>query len=134
MNPRPTAVVVEGDPEASALIAALLEECGFTVHTAFNGQDGIAAAWRENPALLTVDLSLPGMDGAAAIRRIRRFSDAYVLVVAESNDESDLEAAFEAGADDYMTKPFQPRILQARVRSVQRRPAYREDYRLRPLS
>lgn len=130
----PAAVVVEEDQASSSLIKGLLEACGFTVRSVHNGPDGIAAAWQQSPTLLTVNLSLPGMDGITAIRRIVRFSDAYILVVAVSQDESDVVAAFEAGADDYITQPFRHRVLQARVGSVQRRPAVRDDYRLRLLS
>jgi two-component system OmpR family response regulator len=120
-----TAVVIEDDPETSTLISSLLEQCGFTVRTADNGPDGIAAALEEHPVLVTVDLGLPGMDGYEAIRRIREFSDAYILVVSGSTEEQDLVMAFGAGADDYLTKPFSPRVLQARVQSVQRRPPTR---------
>lgn len=131
---RPVALVIEEDQASSSLNKGLLETCGFTVHCAFSGPGGVAAAWRESPSLLTVNLRLPGLDGTTAIRRIRKFSDAYVLVVAASNEESDVVAAFEAGADDYVVQPFQPRVLQARVRAVQRRPAQRNDYALRLLS
>lgn len=130
----PVAVVVEEEQASSSLIKGLLEACGFTVRSAYNGPDGVAAAWRETPTLLTVNLRLPKMDGATVIRRIRKFSDAYILAVAAGDDESAVVTAFEAGADDYVPQPFRPRILQARIRSVQRRPARRDDYRLRRLS
>jgi DNA-binding response OmpR family regulator len=118
----PVAVVIEDDPDTAALITALLKEIGFTVHAAGNGADGIAAAREHGPVLVTVDLGLPGMDGFEATRRIREFSDAYVLVISGSNEEQDVVMALSSGADDYLTKPFRPRILQARVQSVQRRP------------
>lgn len=121
-SPAPTAVVIEDDPETAAFITALLRECGFTVHTTANGPDGIAATREHAPVLVTMDLGLPCMDGFETTRQIRQFSDAYILVISGSNDEQDVVMAFGAGADDYLTKPFRPRILQARVQSVQRRP------------
>jgi two-component system, OmpR family, response regulator len=118
----PAAVVIEGDAESSALIAALLAECGFTVHTAGTGEGGVAAVLEHAPVLVTLDLGLPGMDGFETARRIRQFSDAYILVVSGSDAEQDLVMAFSAGADDYLTKPFRGRILQARVQTLGRRP------------
>ncbi|RAM37381.1 DNA-binding response regulator [Arthrobacter globiformis] len=114
--------MIEDDPETASLITLLLEECGFTVHTAANGEAGVAAAREHRPVLVTMDLGLPGMDGFEATRRIRQFSDAYILVISGANTEPDLIMAFGAGADDYLTKPFRPRVLQARIQSVQRRP------------
>ncbi|MDP9696630.1 UNVERIFIED_ORG: DNA-binding response OmpR family regulator [Arthrobacter globiformis] len=122
MTAAPTALIIEDDQETAALIAALLQECGFTVHTALTGEDGVAAARRHRPALVTLDLGLPGIDGFETTRQIRQFSDAYILDISASNSEQDLIMAFSAGADDYLTKPFRPRILQARVQTVQRRP------------
>lgn len=118
----PAAVVIDDDPGTAALIASLLGECGFTVHTAFSGEDGVAAVRGHSPVLVTIDLGLPGIDGFEASRQIRQFSDAYILVVSGSDAEQDLLMAFGAGADDYVTKPFRPRILQARVQTLQRRP------------
>jgi DNA-binding response OmpR family regulator len=118
----PTAVVIDDDPDTAALITGLLRDCGFTVHTAGTGESGVAAARDHTPVLVTMDLGLPGIDGFETTRQIRQFSDAYILVISGSDAEEDLLMAFGAGADDYLTKPFRPRILQARVQTVQRRP------------
>jgi two-component system, OmpR family, response regulator len=122
MNGFPTAVVLENDAHTGRVIGSLLQECGFTTVTASSGARGVDVVERNSPLLVTVDLSLPDIDGLEVLRRIRTFSDAYVLVVTASRDERDLELAFGAGADDYLCKPFHPRIFQARVHAVQRRP------------
>ncbi|MDN4645119.1 response regulator transcription factor [Arthrobacter sp. PsM3] len=122
MNEPLTAVVIEDDPDVSELLTGLLRECGFAVHAAATGADGVQAARMHDPDLITTDLHLPGMNGLEAIRRIREFSDAYVLIVSTSNDQNDVFMGLDAGADDYITQPFRPLILQARVEALQRRP------------
>lgn len=122
MNEPLTAVVIEEDRDLSELLAGLLRQCGFAVHAPVTGADGVQAVRMHNPDLITTDLHLPGMDGLAAIRRIREFSDAYILIVSTSNDQDDVLMGLDAGADDYITQPFRPLILLARVEALQRRP------------
>jgi two-component system OmpR family response regulator len=117
-----TAVVIEDDPDMSDLLTGLLEQCGFAVHVSVTGADGVRQARRLDPDLITTDVQLPGVDGLEAIRRIRRFSDAYILIISASNNQDDVLGGLDAGADDYIIQPFRPRILQARVEALQRRP------------
>lgn len=122
MNGQLTAVVIEDDSDISDLLAALLRQAGYRVHTAMTGNEGVQVVRKHNPDLVTTDLHLPGMDGLEATRQIRAFSDAYIIIISASNDQHDVIMGLEAGADDYIAKPFRPRILRARVEAVQRRP------------
>ncbi|MDB5244101.1 MAG: putative two-component system response regulator, partial [Spirosoma sp.] len=115
MNEQLTAVVIEDDPDISDILSVLLRQAGFTVHTAMSGSEGVQAVRQYNPDLVTTDLHLPGMDGLEATRQIRAISDAYILIISASNDQHDVLMGLQAGADDYIAKPFRPRILRARV-------------------
>ncbi|WP_447925830.1 response regulator transcription factor [Georgenia muralis] len=117
-----TAVVVEDDADVRLLLAATLSQAGFTVHTAGSGADGVAAVREHAPAVVTLDLSLPDIDGFEVCRRIRAFSDAYVVMLTGRSEEIDTLLGLESGADDYLTKPFRPRELRARVEAMLRRP------------
>ncbi|RPF26406.1 response regulator transcription factor [Georgenia muralis] len=117
-----TAVVVEDDADVRLLLAATLSQAGFTVHTAGSGADGVAAVREYAPAVVTLDLSLPDIDGFEVCRRIRAFSDAYVVMLTGRSEEIDTLLGLESGADDYLTKPFRPRELRARVEAMLRRP------------
>ena len=89
---------------------------------AANGLDGVEQARTEAPDVIVLDLMLPGLDGVEACRRIRTFSDAYVLMLTARADEIDKLVGLAVGADDYLTKPFSPRELVARVEALLRRP------------
>ncbi|MDO5753424.1 response regulator transcription factor [Arthrobacter sp.] len=122
MNEQLTAVVMETDPELRELLTALLEGSGYRVHASSTAREGIQLARKHQPDLVTTELHLPGMDGLEATRQIRAFSDTYILIISTSHDQLDVCLVLEAGADAYIAKPFSPRILQARVDALQRRP------------
>jgi DNA-binding response OmpR family regulator len=119
------AVVVEDDPDVRALLAELLRQTGFDVIEAVTGGAGFDAVKSHEPDLVTLDLNLPDLDGLEVCRRIREISDAYVIMLTARPDEVDRLLGLETGADDYLTKPFSPRELRARVGAMMRRPRRR---------
>ncbi|WP_459791225.1 response regulator transcription factor [Arthrobacter sp. AD-310] len=122
MVERGVAVVVEDDDDVRAALAEVLQQSGFAVHSTSSGFEGVEAVRIHNPDIVTMDVGLPDFDGIEAARRIRMFSDAYLIIVTGRVDEADALMGFEAGADDYLTKPFRPRELRARVGAMLRRP------------
>ena len=120
--PGTTVLVIEDAPELQALMTAALSRDGFAVLVAPDGESGVAIAQSERPEVIVLDVGLPGIDGIEACRRIRTFSDAYVVMVTARDDELDTLVGLSVGADDYMTKPFSPRELVARIRAMLRRP------------
>lgn len=111
-------VVIEDDVDIRSLIVAVLEPSGFVVHTAVDGADGIEVVRRTDPAITTLDVSMPGLDGFETARRIREFSTTRILMVSARVDDAEEQRARAAGADDYLTKPFRPRELRARVQAL----------------
>lgn len=122
MEDRRVAVVVEDDDDIRGLMVALLGQSGFEVIATSNGTDGVTAAQEFDPVLITVDLGLPDIDGYEVTRRVRRFTDAYVVMLTARGEEIDTLMGLDAGADDYLTKPFRPRVLRARIEAMLRRP------------
>ncbi len=121
--PRTSVLVVEDAPELQAIIATALTSDGFAV-TALS--DGVSAVsfMRESPASIVVlDIGLPGINGLEVCRQIRTFSDAYIVMLTARSDETDKLVGLSVGADDYMTKPFSPREIVARVKAILRRTA-----------
>lgn len=118
-----TAVVIEDDPDVSLLISTVLQRSGFTVHTAATGPEGVDVARDANASLVTTDMNLPGFDGLEVIRRIRNFSGVPIMIISANDDSRDIEIGLFAGADQYLVKPFRPRILQAHAEALLRRPA-----------
>lgn len=116
------AVVIEDDLDMRNLLQGVLSQSGFAVHTASDGREGVAVVREIGPDLVTLDVGLPDIDGFEVLRRIRQFSNAYIVMLTGRTDESDLLAALQAGADDYITKPFRPRELRARTAAMLRRP------------
>jgi DNA-binding response OmpR family regulator len=114
-------LVVEDDARIADLIAKNLEAAGFECHTSPDGGHALAACARLHPALVVLDLGLPGLDGLEVARRLRRESDVPILVVSARSTESDKLLGLELGADDYVTKPFSTAELVARVRALLRR-------------
>jgi two-component system OmpR family response regulator len=116
------AVVIEDDDDVRNLVDAVLREAGFEVHSVATGREGIDEVRRRQATVVTLDVGLPDIDGYEVLRRIRQFSDAYVVMLTARNDEPETVTAFHTGADDFMTKPFLPRELRDRVAAMMRRP------------
>jgi two-component system OmpR family response regulator len=121
------AVVVEDDEDVRNLVEAVLSQAGFEVHSAAGGREGVDVVRAREASVVTVDVGLPDIDGFEVLRRIRQFSDAYVVMLTARTDELDTLTAFHTGADDFLAKPFRPRELRARVGAMMRRP--RQDIR-----
>ena len=115
-------LVVEDDPAIAHLIKEYLGREGFEVDVAVDGEGGVEAARHARPDVIILDLMLPGIDGIEVCRRVRTFSDAYVLILTARGDEVDRVIGLSVGADDYVVKPFSPRELSARVQALLRRP------------
>ena len=123
MYDAPTRVLVVDDEEPLRnLVCQYLEREGFAVLTASDGVAALELARRHGPTVVVLDLMLPGLDGLEVCRRLRAFSDAYVIMLTAKAEEIDRIIGLEVGADDYLTKPFSPRELVARVRAMLRRP------------
>lgn len=117
-------LVVDDAPEFIEMLVPLLEREGYRTETACDGEAAIATARSFSPDVIVLDLGLPKLDGVEVCRKVRSFSDAYVLMLTARGDEVDRVVGLEVGADDYMTKPFSPRELAARVRAMLRRPRH----------
>jgi two-component system OmpR family response regulator len=120
------ALVVEDDEDIRALLSELLRQSGFDVTEVADGTSAVAAVRDDQPDIVTLDLNLPDMDGIEVCRRIRQDTDAYVIMLTARPDEIDRLVGLETGADDYLTKPFSPRELKARVAAMMRRPRARD--------
>lgn len=116
------ALVVEDEAPMAAVIGSYLEREGFEVHVTHDGLSAVEQAREVDPDIVVLDLGLPGQDGVEVCRQLRRFSDAYVVMLTARSDEVDTLVGLSVGADDYMTKPFSPRELVARLRAMLRRP------------
>jgi DNA-binding response OmpR family regulator len=116
------AVVIEDDLDMRNLLKGVLLQSGFEVHTASGGGEGVDVVRDIGPDVVTLDVGLPDIDGFEVLRRIRQFSNAYVVMLTGREDENDVLAALQAGADDYITKPFRPREMRARIAATMRTP------------
>jgi len=114
-------LVVDDEAKIVKLAKDYLENSSFRVRTAANGQTALAIARQEKPDLIVLDLNLPGMDGLDVCRSLRRESDVPIIMLTARVEETDRLIGLELGADDYITKPFSPRELVARVKVVLRR-------------
>src|SRR5919112_3352666 len=119
----PRALVVDDAAENRMLVSALLIQQGFQVDQAADGEAAVVAAEKTSPDLIVLDLGLPDIDGVEVCRRVRAFSDVHVLMLTAQDTELDKVVGFEAGADDYVTKPFSVAELVGRVKAVLRRAA-----------
>ena len=117
-----TVLVVDDEQRLRDLVRGYLEHEGFGVLAAADGQAALELARQHAPDVVVLDLMLPGLDGLEVCRRLRTFSDAYVIMLTAKAEEIDRIIGLEVGADDYVTKPFSPRELIARVRALLRRP------------
>lgn len=116
------ALVVDDEAPLAEVVASYLERENFEVSAAHNGMDALRIARNIDPDVVVLDLALPGIDGLEVCRQLRTFSDAYVLMLTARDTEIDTVVGLAVGADDYMTKPFSPRELVARIRAMLRRP------------
>ena len=114
-------LVIDDEPSITNLVSAYLKPEGYEVFTAADGNAGLKAARAFKPDLIILDLMLPGMDGLELLSRLRRESDMYVIMLTARTDETDKIVGLSVGADDYVTKPFSPRELVARVKAALRR-------------
>jgi len=114
-------LVVDDEPRIAEICRDYLERAGFAVAVAGNGADALAIARTKQPDLVVLDLGLPKMDGLDVTRALRKHSNVPIIMLTARVDESDKLVGLELGADDYVTKPFSPRELVARVRAVFRR-------------
>jgi len=116
------ALVVDDEPTLVRVVAGYLEREGFTVQAAGDGESALELARQDEPDVIVLDLGLPGIDGVETCRRLRTFTDCYILMLTARADEVDMLIGLAVGADDYLTKPFSPRELTARIRTLLRRP------------
>jgi DNA-binding response OmpR family regulator len=116
-----TILIVEDEPELVKVLRSYLEQAGFSVLTAGRGDTGLAIWEHKRPDLVLLDLNLPGMDGLDVAREIRHKSSTPIIMLTARVEETDQLIGLELGADDYIPKPFSPRIVVARVRALLRR-------------
>jgi DNA-binding response OmpR family regulator len=116
-------LIIEDEQELARVLRSYLERAGYGVTTASRGDTGLAAWEKERPDIVILDLNLPGMDGLDVAREIRRHAETPIIMVTARVEETDRLVGLELGADDYVTKPFSPREVVARVRAVLRRAA-----------
>jgi DNA-binding response OmpR family regulator len=112
------AVVIEDEADIRSLISLVLESAGYLVQTADNGVDGVELVRTSEPDVVTLDISMPGIDGYETARRIRAFSSTHIIMITAFVQEADAQAGIEAGADEYLRKPFRPRELRARIEAL----------------
>ncbi len=118
---KPKILVIDDEPGILNLVTAYLRQEGFEYYTATDGPSGLKAARAFKPDLIVLDIMLPGMDGIELLTRLRRESDVYVIMLTAKAEETDKIVGLSVGADDYLTKPFSPRELVARIKAALRR-------------
>ena len=121
MTEQQSILVVEDETSIASFVSAYLKNAGYAVRTSLNAQSALVEIASEMPSLIVLDLNLPDGDGVELCRRIRKSSDVPILMLTARDEDVDKIIGLEVGADDYMTKPFNPRELVARVKSVLRR-------------
>ena len=121
MNPSDTILVVDDEQRIIDLARMYLEQDGFQVRSVTNGASARRMILQDKPSLVVLDLMLPGMDGLEVCRRVREKSDVPIIMLTARSDDIDKIVGLELGADDYLTKPFNPRELVARIRAILRR-------------
>jgi DNA-binding response OmpR family regulator len=114
-------LVVDDEPHIRTVLRGYLEAAGFAVAEATDGETAVRAVRQRAPDLVLLDVMLPGIDGLEVLRQVRSFSDVYVILVTARSEEVDKLVGLGVGADDYVTKPFSPREVAARVKAVLRR-------------
>src|SRR5690348_17007119 len=116
-------LVVEDESSIASFVALYLKNAGYTVKTAATGGEALKQIGADQPSLIVLDLNLPDIDGIEVCRRIRKSADIPIIMLTARDEDVDKIIGLEVGADDYLTKPFNPRELVARVKSVLRRAA-----------
>jgi two-component system alkaline phosphatase synthesis response regulator PhoP len=119
--PQAKILVIDDEPSILKLVSAYLSPDGYEVYTAATGTEGLKTARTIKPDLIVLDLMLPGMDGLEVLSQLRRESDVYVILLTARSEETDKIVGLSVGADDYVTKPFSPRELVARIKAGLRR-------------
>jgi two-component system alkaline phosphatase synthesis response regulator PhoP len=114
-------LVIDDEPSIVNLVTAYLKPAGYEVFTAADGISGLKAARAYKPDLIVLDLMLPGLDGIEVLSSLRRESNVYVILLTAKTEETDRIVGLSVGADDYVTKPFSPRELVARIKAAFRR-------------
>jgi len=114
-------LVIDDEPSIINLVTAYLKPEGYEVHSAADGNMGLKTARAFKPDVIVLDLMLPGMDGIEVLTQLRRESNVYVILLTAKTEETDKVVGLSVGADDYMTKPFSPRELVARIKAALRR-------------
>lgn len=127
MSTPPLVLIVEDDPKTANLLKVYLEREGFQTRAAADGAQAVDIAQRHAPALIVLDLMIPKLDGLEVCRRIRQSSEVPILMLTARVDEVDKLVGLSIGADDYVTKPFSPREVVARVKAILRRTAPKPD-------
>ena len=118
------AVVIEDEEDIRSLLSTVLAQAGFEVHGAADGASGVDLVREHRPLVTTLDVNMPGMDGFETAKRIRAISPTYIVMLSARTEEIDALQGLEAGADDYVAKPFRPRELRARIDAMLRRPRH----------
>jgi len=118
---RKSVLVIDDDRKLCSLLAEYLGESGFEVITALNAEDGLRCLARDSPAIVILDVMLPGMDGFDTCRAIRQSSSVPIIMLTARGEVTDRVVGLELGADDYLSKPFEPRELVARIQAILRR-------------
>jgi two-component system, OmpR family, KDP operon response regulator KdpE len=124
---KPTALIIDDEVQIRRLLSVALEGAGYAVREAENGSLGLQAIATTRPDVILLDLGLPDIDGFSVLRRLREWSQTPVLVLTVRDSDEDKVAALDAGADDYVTKPFSTAELLARLRAAQRRSQPRDE-------
>jgi two-component system, OmpR family, alkaline phosphatase synthesis response regulator PhoP len=114
-------LIIEDEPELVKVLRSYLEQAGYQILSAYRGDTGLSTWEHRRPDLVILDLNLPGMDGLDVAREIRRKSDTPIIMLTARVEETDQLIGLELGADDYIAKPFSPRVVVARVRALLRR-------------
>jgi two-component system, OmpR family, alkaline phosphatase synthesis response regulator PhoP len=117
----PTILVVEDESSIASFVALYLKNAGYAVKTASSGTEALSIVAAQTPALIVLDLMLPDIDGIEVCKRVRQSSDVPILMLTARDEDVDKIIGLEVGADDYLTKPFNPRELVARIKSILRR-------------
>lgn len=120
-HPKSRVLIAEDDDQIAAVLVDYLHQAGFDTHRVADGNEALQAVRQDMPAVLILDIMLPGMDGIAVCQSVRQFSALPILMLTAKSDEEDRLIGLESGADDYVCKPFSPREIVARVRGLVRR-------------